>query len=437
MHAMWRHILPRSLFVRALIIVVAPVVILQLVLGGLFYDRHLDTVVKRLVRGVVGDIVAVIDGLERSPTAVERERVLADAMRHYDLSAAFLPPAPLEPEPPERSMLERQLRQALAERINRPFTTVPRRDAEAMAIRIAMPDGVLLVLAPLNRLTTTSTARLLGFWMVGASVVLIGVATIFLRNQVRPIRRLAEAVDAFGKGRDAGDFRPSGAREVRQAAIAFQTMRERIRRAIDQRTDMLAGVSHDLRTPLTRMKLELAMLGDSPQARELAADVAEMERMVTGYLAFARGQDGETAERTDLAALLADVAGDARKQGAEVTVSTPEHLPLEVRPQALKRCLANLVENARRYGGRIWIGAQRKPEAVEITVDDDGPGIPKALRDEVFRPFKRLDESRNPDTGGVGLGLAIARDVARGHGGDILLEDAPTGGLRALVRLPV
>jgi two-component system, OmpR family, osmolarity sensor histidine kinase EnvZ len=434
---MWRQILPRSLFARALIIVVAPMVILQLVLGGLFYDRHLDTVVKRLVRGVVGDIVAVIDGLERSGTPAQRERVLADAMRHHDLLATFLPPAPLEAEPPERSMLERLLHQALDERINRPFTTQTRRDSEAVAIRIAMPDGVLLVMAPLNRLTTTSTARLLGFWMLGASIVLLAVAIIFLRNQVRPIRKLAEAVDAFGKGREVGDFRPSGAREVRQAAIAFQTMRERIRRALDQRTDMLAGVSHDLRTPLTRMKLELALLGDNPQARELAADVAEMERMVTGYLAFARGQDGESAEPTDLASLLADVAGDARRQGAEVTVSAPQHLSLEVRPQALKRCLANLVENARRYGGRIWIGAARKPEAVEITVDDDGPGIPKALREEVFRPFRRLDESRNPDTGGVGLGLAIARDVARGHGGDILLEDAPTGGLRALVRLPV
>jgi two-component system, OmpR family, osmolarity sensor histidine kinase EnvZ len=434
---MWRQFLPRSLFARALIIVVAPVVILQLVLGGLFYDRHLDTVVKRLVRGVVGDIVAVIDGLERSSTPAQRERVLADAMRHHDLLASYLPPAPLEAEPLERGMLERQLHLALEERINRPFTTLTRRDAEAVAIRIAMPDGVLLIMAPLNRLTTTSTARLLGFWMLGASIVLLAVATIFLRNQVRPIRKLAEAADAFGKGREVGDFRPSGAREVRQAAIAFQTMRERVRRAIDQRTDMLAGVSHDLRTPLTRMKLELALLGDTPQARELAADVAEMERMVAGYLAFARGQDGENAEATDLAVLLADVAGDARRQGAEVTVSAPPHLALEVRPQALKRCLANLVENARRYGGRIWIGATRKPEAVEITVDDDGPGIPKALREEVFRPFRRLDESRNPDTGGVGLGLAIARDVARGHGGDILLEDAPTGGLRALVRLPV
>jgi two-component system, OmpR family, osmolarity sensor histidine kinase EnvZ len=434
---MWRRLLPRGLFARALIIVVAPVVILQLVLGALFYDRHLDTVVRRLVRGVVGDITAVIDALERSTDPADRQRVLTDATRYYDLVAAFLPPAPLDPEPPERSMLERLLHQALAERINRPFTTLTRRDSEAVAIRIAMPDGVLVVLAPLNRLTTTGTARLLAFWMLGASVVLIGVATVFLRNQVRPIRKLAEVADAFGKGRDAGMLRPSGAREVRQATIAFHTMRERIRRAIDQRTEMLAGVSHDLRTPLTRMKLELALMGDHPRARELAEDVEEMERMVSGYLAFARGQEGESAEKTDLAVLLADVAGDARRQGAEVTVAAPDQLDLEVRPQALKRCLANLVENARRYGGRIWIGATRRAGAVEITVDDDGPGIPKAMREEVFKPFRRLDESRNPDTGGVGLGLAIARDVARGHGGDIVLQDAPTGGLRALVRLPV
>ena len=226
MQPIWRPFLPRGLFARALIIVIAPVVILQLVVGAVFYDRHLDTVVRRLVRGVVGDIVALIETLERTPDTRERERLLADAARYYDLTAALLPPAPLDPTQPERTMLERQLHIALAERINRPFTTVTRKESEAMAIRIALGDSMLLVLAPLNRLSTSSTARLLVFWMLGASVLLVGVATVFLRNQVKPIRRLAEDADAFGKGHEVPGFRPSGAREVRQAAEAFLRMRE-------------------------------------------------------------------------------------------------------------------------------------------------------------------------------------------------------------------
>jgi two-component system osmolarity sensor histidine kinase EnvZ len=274
--------------------------------------------------------------------------------------------------------------------------------------------------------------------MVGTSMILFAVASIFMRNQVRPIQRLAEAADQFGKGRDMEeDFRPEGALEVRRAAAAFNLMRRRIRRQIRQRTDMLSGVSHDLRTPITRMKLQLAMLADDSDVSELKGDIAEMERMIEGYLTFARGEGNEPTTETDLGLLVEDIVAIWRRNGVKIDCHVEGRLTAWVRPDAVKRSIENLVANASRYGGQLWVRAGRRGDAIEITVDDDGPGIPEAQREDVFRPFYRLEESRNPDTGGTGLGLAIARDLLRSHGGDIILEDSPHGGLRARARLPV
>jgi two-component system osmolarity sensor histidine kinase EnvZ len=281
------------------------------------------------------------------------------------------------------------------------------------------------------------TTYIFTLWMVGSSLVLVAVATIFMRNQVRPIRRLAAAANSFGKGRDVPHFRPAGAAEVRQAAQAFIEMRDRIKRQIEQRTEMLAGVSHDLRTPLTRMKLELAMLGDSAEIDELKADVEEMEKMVDGYLAFARGEGAAAPEPADISAVLEQVVASARKEGARIDLHTEEHLVLPVRLDAIRRCFTNLVLNAVRYGKHVQVRAGRRADAVEVLVDDDGPGIPADQREAVFRAFFRLDPSRNIETGGVGLGLTIARDVVRAHGGDILLDQSPLGGLRARLRLPL
>jgi len=273
---------------------------------------------------------------------------------------------------------------------------------------------------------------------VGLALVLFGLAIWFMRRELVPIEHLGVAADALGKGRDVPDFAFSGGtREVRNAATAFQTMKIRLRRSIQQRTEMLAGVSHDLRTPLTRMKLSLALLPSSPETKELGDDVADMQRMIEGYLAFARGEGDEEPVPCDLSDLLEDVAVGARRDNADVSVSWQGDMNVELRPTAIKRCITNLVSNALRHGTRAAVHATRGKTSVEITVDDDGPGIPTERQEDVFRPFVRLDESRNIDTGGTGLGMTIARDIARSHGGDVTLAKSPLGGLRVVVRVPV
>jgi two-component system osmolarity sensor histidine kinase EnvZ len=254
---------------------------------------------------------------------------------------------------------------------------------------------------------------------------------------VRALRRLAAAAERFGKGRDAPDFRLEGATEVRQAANAFLKMRDRIRRQITQRTEMLAGVSHDLRTPLTRMRLALELMRDKePTVGELKADVMAMERMVQGYLDFARGEGPEQPRDVDLVLLIEEVAAAVRREGAQVSLALPEEFVLPLRPDAMRRCLANLLGNARRFASHIWVQVLPLRQGVDVLIDDDGSGIPPAERENVFRPFFRLDAARSPTTGGVGLGLTIARDVARGHGGELTLEDSPQGGLRVRLHLP-
>jgi two-component system osmolarity sensor histidine kinase EnvZ len=298
-----------------------------------------------------------------------------------------------------------------------------------------LPDGVLDVWAPRKRVDH-GTFFLFLAWVAGTSLLLFGIAALFMRNQVRAIRRLASAAEAFGMGRDIGAIRPEGASEVRKAAAAFNRMQERIHRFLVQRTEMLAGVSHDLRTPLTRLRLALAMLPKHPELAsdiaEMTGDVAEMERMIEGYLAFARGEGAEQAEPTDLSKVLADIAEGARRAGADVALKVPDELVMPLRVNAARRAITNLVDNARHHARHITLAAVREgPRTVNVTVDDDGPGIPPNRRESVFRPFE------SDSAGGTGLGLTIARDIIRAHGGDILLEESSLGGLRARVRLPV
>jgi two-component system osmolarity sensor histidine kinase EnvZ len=311
-----------------------------------------------------------------------------------------------------------------------------RRDRGVIHVLIPTDRGILDMTVRSERMFSR-TAYVTLMWMAAASFVLVLVAVHFLRKQVRPIRRLAEAAESFGKGRTDVELQPRGAREVKRAAVAFLAMRERIQRQVAQRTQMLAGVSHDLRTPLTRIKLQLAMLPKGAETEALKADVRDMERMVEAYLAFARGEEGEAPEPTDLGGVVEQACERARATGAAIHCRCEGDLVVEVRPGALGRSIANLVENAARYGRRVDVLAGREPHRITITVDDDGPGIPEADREAVFRAFHRLEDSRNPETGGVGLGLTIARDAVRRHGGDVLLSDSPLGGLRAQITLPV
>ena len=273
-------------------------------------------------------------------------------------------------------------------------------------------------------------------WLAGVTFLLTAVAIAFIRNQVRAIERLAEAAEAFGRGVDRPDFKPHGAREVRQAAIAFIDMRSRIQRYIEQRTTLLASVSHDLRTPLTRLKLEAELAPPSARMEAIKSDLAEMEHMIEEFLAFARGEGGEAVEDVDLSDLIRSVAEGAKRAGGALTVHAPDALPAHLRPNAVKRGLANLVTNAAAHARNVKLTAvPLDGGGVDIHVDDDGPGIPEALYEEAFKPFSRLDEARNQNVKGVGLGLAIARDVARSHGGDVTLSKSLMGGLRATMRL--
>lgn len=433
-----KRILPRTLLGRSLLIIVSPLILLQIISAWVFFERHWDTVSTRLARGLAGDIAATMVLLRENPGPEGREAAFAFANSHFQIHGSFMEKAILKNATPPASpgRLERTLREALSDRTKRPLAIDADSREREVIIDIQLPGGVLHLIAPRKRLFTSTTYLFVAL-MAGSSMILFAVAMIFMRNQISPIRRLAMAADALGKGQDVEVFRLQGATEVRQAATAFNRMRERLQRQVSQRTEMLAGVSHDLRTPLTRMKLQLEMLKDTPGAEELKADVAEMERMVEGYLAFARGEGSEPITEENLRDLVEDVVTAARRAGDRVDLTAEGALTLSVRKEGLRRCLANLVSNATHYGTRAVVSAIRKPEFIEVTVDDDGPGIPENMHETVFRPFSRLDQSRNVETGGVGLGLTIARDVVHAHGGEIALGPSPLGGLRAQVRLPV
>ena len=433
-----RRFLPRSLLGRAMLIIVTPLILMQVISTWVFFDRHYHTITKRLAQGLAGDVAVVISLLSDNPTKLQQRRIFQLARSTMQIELSLTEGAGLlVPERPKfRGIVETRLDEALQERLRQDFVIDARSINDRVEILVALPSGVLRVLVSEERLFS-STTYIFIYWTIGSSVLLFGIAIIFMRNQVKPIRRLAHAAESFGKGQEVRDFKPEGATEVRQAAAAFINMRDRIKRQIQQRTEMLAGVSHDLRTPLTRMKLQLEMIKDNPDAKHLQSDVSEMEHMVEGYLAFARGEGQETPAPTDLGALLRDVTEQMTRDGRPLDLHVEQDITLPLRREGMRRCLTNLIANAQRHGEHIAVRAGRRKNLVEVTVDDDGPGIPPEHYEDVFKPFFRLDQSRNPATGGVGLGLPIARDVARSHGGDVTLEKAPGGGLRARIWLPV
>ena len=436
---MLRRYLPKSLYARVILIVILPIFMTQVVITYIFFARHWDLVTANLSASAAGQIALITRLYEESPDKAARAAIEKRALDELDLSVRFEKGAGI-PESDElspfnvyNSTFDRQLSDAL----DRPYWFNTRSWPAYVEVRVQIDDGQLIFFIYRNRVFAT-TGPIFLFWLFGTSILLGAIAIVFLRNQVRSILRLANAAEAFGRGRDAPDYRPTGATEVRKAGYAFIAMRERIKRHLEQRTSMLAGVSHDLRTPLTRIKLALAMQPDTEEMEELRHDVIEMERMVEAYLDFARSEAAEEEPAPfNLASLADEVARNAQRAGHQLKTDIPQHLMITARRTALKRALANLVNNALRHAENVWVTARRQESHIEIYIDDDGPGLPPEDYEEVFKPFTRLNEARNLNDSGMGLGLTVVRDVARAHGGDITLEKSEKGGLRATVRLPV
>lgn len=434
-----RRYLPKSLYARIMLIVILPIFITQSVVTYIFFARHWDLVTANLSESVAGQIALVTRLYDQSQSDDERAAIATMVLNDLEMRVIYDPEAPI----PAANLLARfnvynaTLDRRLKNALDRPYwlnTQSWRHDVE---IRVAQDDGALIFFARKNRVFAT-TGRIFLFWLIATSILLGALAIIFMRNQVRSILRLASAAEAFGRGRDSPGYRPTGATEVRKAGYAFIAMRERIKRHLEQRTAMLAGISHDLRTPLTRIKLALAMQPDNEEINDLRNDVLEMERMVEAYLDFARNEAAdEEPEVFRLAGLIAEIVDDAKRTGRDVNADVPLGATLTARRSALKRAAGNLVNNSLRYATNVWITAKRSDRYSEIIVDDDGPGIDPADYEDVFKPFIRLDEARNLNETGVGMGLTVVRDVARAHGGEVILENSPRGGLRATIRLPI
>jgi len=433
-----KRLLPTSLFGRSLIIVVAPMVLLQSVLAFVFLERHWELVTQRMSEAVAREMAAVVALLEAHPQDADIQSIIDIASNHLGLRVSVLPEATLPPRSsqPFFNLLDRTLAREINSAVGKPFWIDTVGDSTVIEARILLEDKVVRIFARRSQAYATNSHIFL-VWMVGTSLVLLFIAVIFLRNQIRPIQRLAEAAERFGRGHSIADLGHSGAREVRQASHALVEMGERIERQVEQRTTMLAGVSHDLRTILTRFRLQLAMMEASEDSRALLDDVDDMEGMLNDYMAFASDNAQEPTAVVDLEEMLRSLCEHAELQNVPFSYSIDGVMQIDVRPNAFKRCLGNLVSNACRYGTSVEISAVREDDALSITVDDDGPGIPEEAHEDVFKPFFRLDEARNQDESGTGLGLAIARDIALAHGGDISLQVSPRGGLRAELVIPL
>jgi two-component system osmolarity sensor histidine kinase EnvZ len=428
-----KRLVPESLFARALLILLIPTLIVQVVATYVFFTRHLENVTLYLSRSLAGEVAILVNQVERASPR-ERDDLMDIAQQLLNINVKSVSPDKWPAAPSSKSSRFQEFIYQMHARTRLPFKVMTTPD-EGMAVYVRMKNEVLIMTVPVKRIASSTPYIFLG-WMSGTALLFLVIATLFLRGQVRPIVTLARAAGSFGRGEDSPDFRPQGAREVRLAGSAFVTMKERIQRLLRTRVDMLAGISHDLRTPIARMKLQLAMMGGGADIEGMQSDLTQMEGMIAEYLDFVRGAGGEEVQPVNINALLQEVADDYRRQGADVRLETPRPVTLSLRPNAFRRVMANLIGNALRYGTRCVIAVTQESASVCIRVEDNGPGIAPADREAVFQPFRRLDVSRNLESGGVGLGLTIVRDIVHAHGGEILLEDAPGGGLRVIIRLP-
>ncbi|PCJ90305.1 MAG: two-component sensor histidine kinase [Hyphomicrobiales bacterium] len=433
-----KRYMPKGLYGRSLIIVVTPMIILQSVLVFVFLERHWSLVTQRMSEAVARDIAAIVELYELHPSDEDFAGLQKIALSKLRIRLDRLPEDALPPPAPKPffTLLDRTLAREIRDIVRKPFWIDTVGNTNLIEVRILADDAVLRYFTKRSQ-AYASNSHIFLVWMVGTSLVLMLISILFLRNQIRPIKRLAEAAQRFGRGQSIENLPPAGAIEVRQASQALTEMGTRIERQIEQRTVMLAGVSHDLRTILTRFRLQLAMMSPSPDRSGLEHDVEDMERMLQDYMAFAGGSSREASSFVSLPDILQTVCERAKLENIPCTYTHKGPPTVEVRPLAFERCLGNLVGNACRYGNNVNITSVAELGQLSIAVEDDGPGIPPEARQDVFKPFFRLDEARNQDASGSGLGLSIAQDIALVHGGDILLEDSDMGGLRAVLRLPI
>ena len=427
-----KKLLPKQLFYRALLIVAIPIIVLQLTISIVFFDSLWIKTNKGMTRALVGEIKTFINAYEKEE--YNKDSLIILFQEHLDFNVKFEPYKILPKEDLERwfSPIDRNLRRELKSKIsNYWFDTTSYKNL--IDLKIKYGDGYFQFYIPKERVTSSS-ARLFAFWITLPAFLLITIAIIFLKNQTRPIINLARASEKFGRGEDIEEFRPSGALEIRQAGFEFEKMRKRIIRHLNQRSEMLSGISHDLRTPLTRIKLQLSFIKDKEISKKLSDDVEEMEKMLNEYLQFASSRSAETTETFNLSKLLETTIMKYEKK--EITTDISKEVFLDGRKNLMQRCFSNLIGNAIKYGTNVYISLRKLNNNILITIDDDGPGIPENERENVFKPFYKIDKSRGDSKSSVGLGLSIASDIVKSHGGNIKLETSPTNGLRIKVILP-
>ena len=429
-----KNILPKRLFYRSLLIVAAPIILLQIIITVVFFDSLWIKANKGMTRSLVSEIETLFDVYDNE--SGYNQMIIDLYNKNFDFYISFENKKFIQKSDSERwySPMDRSLRRELKSTFGSnaySFDTTSYKDQ--VAIKIKYKNGSLKFFFPKKRISPSS-ARIFALWITLPGLLLIMIAIVFLKNQTKPIVKLAKAAESFGKGEFVKEFRPSGAREIRQAAYEFDKMRKRITIHLNQRSEMLSGISHDLRTPLTRLKLQLALLKQQDLAKKMSDDIEEMERMLNEYLEFSRHQKNEETETINLNNLIKEVV--SKYESKKINITLDEDLKINIRPNSIKRCLTNLIDNGLSYGKNIEISLKRMKKDAIIFVDDDGPGIPEKEYQNVMKPFYRIDKSRGQNKSGVGLGLSIANDIIRSHGGSISLEKSSFKGLRVKISLP-
>lgn len=438
----FKRYLPKSLYKRVLLTLIVPTILAQSFAIYMFYDRHWNNVRRHLASSLVGEVTMIVSYIENTDNQAAIDKFISQSNGLFSLNVIYTDDRSadkyLAGYKPQKF---KEYQKRLKEEIGKTFKVYTNDDESKVMTRVTLKGGHILLIEASDKRLFNSSTYIFILWMIGSTFLLTFIAVIILRNQIRPIIRLARLADNFGRGHELPpNFKPEGAKEIRQAANAFLVMKERISRHIKQRTEMLAGISHDLRTPLTRMKLEIAMMREKNDSEALAgitSDINEMESMVNSYLEFVRGDEGEEALETDIGNIIEPIVAKYKEEGADVKFELPaKPVKAKLRRYQISRVVRNLVENAIKFGTKVEVFTVPLQDAVLIIVDDNGPGIPAAERDDVFKPFYRVERSRNKETGGIGLGLSIVRDIVHAHGGTVELADSEMGGLRAMVKLP-